>query len=187
MSNWFILLVGPSGSGKTSIANALCKNYGLKAVESYTTRPPRYDGERGHTFISDEAFDTIEVNKVVAFTEFDGHRYCATTDQIDDADVYVVDFAGCETLKDLYHGKKKILACYVECPERARFERIVARDGLADAKRRIDHDKVSFAGGFPRLARLFENAIPVCSVYCAVDESAEAIMKCLENLKEMVD
>ena len=74
MDDWFILLVGPSGSGKTSIANALCRNHGLKAVESYTTRPPRYDGERGHTFISDEAFDTIEVDKVVAFTEFDGHR-----------------------------------------------------------------------------------------------------------------
>lgn len=53
------LIVGPSGSGKTTIANELKATYGYKAVESYTTRPPRYEGERGHIFVSDEEFDAL--------------------------------------------------------------------------------------------------------------------------------
>lgn len=186
MKDWFIVLVGPSGSGKTTISDALSKQYGLKAIESYTTRAPRYDGERGHIFLSDAEFDAIEVDKVIAFTEFDGHRYCATTDQVEDSDVYVVDFDGCETMQDLYHGSKKILACYIECSEKIRFNRLVNRDGVMTAKRRIENDCVSFDGQFQRLAGIFEYAIPICGAD-APNESADAIMKCLENLKEMVD
>ena len=33
------LLIGPSGSGKTTLANRLVRDYGLKTVSSYTTRP----------------------------------------------------------------------------------------------------------------------------------------------------
>ena len=76
-----VLLVGPSGSGKTAIANYLHDTYGWNTVQSYTTRPPRYDGEEGHTFVTDEEFDKL--TDMIAYTEFDGHRYCATADQID--------------------------------------------------------------------------------------------------------
>ena len=54
------LFVGKSASGKTTIVNLLEKTYGYKAVESYTTRKPRYDGERGHIFISEGDFDNLK-------------------------------------------------------------------------------------------------------------------------------
>lgn len=46
------LIVGPSGSGKTMVANRLEEKYRLKQVLSYTERPPRFEGEGGHTFVS---------------------------------------------------------------------------------------------------------------------------------------
>ena len=53
MNNIF-LIVGCSGSGKTTITEQLEMKYGLKSIQSYTTRLPRYDGETGHTIISNE-------------------------------------------------------------------------------------------------------------------------------------
>jgi hypothetical protein len=43
-----ILLCGKSGSGKTTVADLLQSKYGLKQLESYTTRPQRKADERGH-------------------------------------------------------------------------------------------------------------------------------------------
>lgn len=48
------LIVGPSGSGKTMVANRLEEKYRLKQVLSYTERPPRFEGEGGHTFVTPE-------------------------------------------------------------------------------------------------------------------------------------
>ena len=50
------LIVGKSGSGKTTLVEAL-KKYGYTSIESYTTRPKRFEGETGHTFITEEEFD----------------------------------------------------------------------------------------------------------------------------------
>ncbi len=44
-----ICLVGESGSGKSTIAELLEKE-GYNYIKSYTTRKPRYKGERGHIF-----------------------------------------------------------------------------------------------------------------------------------------
>ena len=68
MNNIF-LIVGCSGSGKTTITEQLEMKYGLKSIQSYTTRPPRYDGEIGHTFISTEEFDKLV--DICAYTEFE--------------------------------------------------------------------------------------------------------------------
>ena len=50
--NRLYLLVGPSGSGKTTVANWLEKEYNLRQVNSYTTRPPRFSNEPGHIFFN---------------------------------------------------------------------------------------------------------------------------------------
>ena len=50
------LFVGRSSSGKTTIANILEERYGYKQVQSYTTRPPRYEGEVGHIFVNENEF-----------------------------------------------------------------------------------------------------------------------------------
>ena len=62
------LIVGQSGSGKTTIVNTLEEKYGLKSIQSYTTRPKRSENETGHTFISDEEYDKLE--NIVACTDY---------------------------------------------------------------------------------------------------------------------
>ena len=47
------LIVGKSGSGKTTLVEAL-KKYGYNSIESYTTRPKRFDNETCHTFITED-------------------------------------------------------------------------------------------------------------------------------------
>ena len=52
-----ILLMGESGSGKTTLSKLLQIQHGWHDISSYTTRPPRYAGELGHIFITNEEFE----------------------------------------------------------------------------------------------------------------------------------
>ena len=100
MNKPLFLFVGRSASGKTTIANMLEKD-GYTQISSYTTRPPRYENEIGHVFISDEEYDKLE--NIVAFTFYNGYRYCTTLEQINNADIYVVDPDGVKTLVNNHH------------------------------------------------------------------------------------
>lgn len=138
------LIVGPSGSGKTSIANELQTTYGYKAVESYTTRPPRYDGERGHIFVSDKEFDAL--GPMCAYTEYNGYRYGVTSDIIDSHDIYVIDPYGVKYLKQRYRGKKKIITIRLKCSHRTLVTRMLERgDSIEKIEERLATDVVSFA------------------------------------------
>ena len=96
MNKPLYLFVGRSASGKTTIANILEEKHGYKQVQSYTTRPPRYNGEVGHVFISENEFDNL--GELAAYTEYNGYRYCTTVEQLQECDVYVIDVLGVETL-----------------------------------------------------------------------------------------
>lgn len=119
------LIVGQSGSGKTTIVNCLEEKYGLKSIQSYTTRPKRSDDETGHIFISDEEYDKL--TNIVANTEFCGYRYCVQAEQIDNNDLYVIDSVGVKTLKVLYKGIKKIKTIYISSDLTTRYERMRLR------------------------------------------------------------
>lgn len=139
-----ILLVGPSGSGKTTIADILEKEHGMKQLRSYTTRKPRFDGEDGHIFVSDEEFDRLE--DIIAYTEFDGHRYCATAEQANDADVYVIDPRGVRQM-DRSRINKNIIVVGLQTADDVRIIRMMKRgDNVNDIIKRIENDKVEFDG-----------------------------------------
>ena len=145
--NNLYLIVGQSGSGKSTIADKLEKKYGLKQVLSYTTREPRYEGEDTHEFISEEEFD--ELTDIVAFTEFNGHRYCATSEKLDGCDTYIIDPAGVDTLRCYYHTKPlKIIYIKVTAP--LRYERMKERasgelmERVESALERIGYDAHEF-------------------------------------------
>lgn len=151
------LIVGPSGSGKTSIANELQTTYGYKAVESYTTRPPRYDGERGHIFVSDEEFDAL--GPMCAYTEYNGYRYGVTDDVIDSHDIYVIDPYGVHYLQKHYRGEKEILAIRLMVDEKERFLRMMARgDDDKSIGDRMLNDAREFTGD--RLHICYDLVIP---------------------------
>lgn len=134
------LLVGKSASGKTTIANILESEYGLSQLQSYTTRPKRYENETGHIFITDKEFDNL--NNIIAFTEYNGYRYCATKEQIDAADIYVIDVPGVKTLMEKYHTDRQIIVLYFDTSIRTRIERMLDRESSdAEIVSRLYHDE----------------------------------------------
>lgn len=140
--DYLILLVGKSGSGKTTIAKNL-EHYGLKQVQSYTTRKPRYDGEVGHIFVTDSEYRHIPDK--AATTRFNNYDYCATQQQCDDADIYVIDPHGLESFKHNYHGRKKWITVYLDVNPCTRFSRMVKRgDSIFAALKRLKHDHHAF-------------------------------------------
>lgn len=173
MENNIVLLVGPSGSGKTTIAEYLDKHYGMKSIRSYTTRAPRYPGEDSHTFISNDEFDALE--NIVAYTEFDGHRYCATQEQIDSHDIYVVDVHGVMTLQEHYHGDKMLLVVYLDVSPDTCRERMAERgDGGLTIAHRLANDETAFCWAKEYLLEhlehvliLEENTVPELAVMIA--------------------
>ena len=118
------LICGQSGTGKSTLAEKLEQEYNIKQVLSYTTRKPRYEGENTHIFISDRRFDKLK--DIVAFTEFDGHRYCATKAQLDDCGTYVIDPEGIDTLRKNYTDKP-LKVIYLKAHAGIRYERMKER------------------------------------------------------------
>ena len=102
------LIAGKSGTGKDTIVNALCNLYGYKRVASYTTRRPREDDNDtySHEFVDMDGYRwDKECGQIMAETFYNGNYYWATTHQIDENDLYIVDIRGIETIKDRYRGK----------------------------------------------------------------------------------
>lgn len=110
MNNTIVLIVGKSGSGKTTIAES-CSSYGLTSIQSYTTRKPRTPDETGHTFVTKEEFDALPDK--VAYVEYNGNHYCATSQQVEENDIYVIDPKGIEYFKEHYNGSKKVVTVYI--------------------------------------------------------------------------
>jgi guanylate kinase len=124
MTKPLYLLIGRSASGKTTIANMLTEKYEYKSVSSYTTRPPRYDGEVGHIFVDDTTFD--QLGELAGFVEYNGYRYGTTMKQVDDADIYVIDPIGAEYLLDKCTDRP-ICIIYFDASIPTRIHRMVDR------------------------------------------------------------
>lgn len=135
VTNNIYLIVGESGSGKTSICDYLSEHYELKQVESYTTRPPRHPNEKGHIFVSESEFDKLR-DDMVAYTKFDRYEYCATSEQVDNSDLYTIDPRGVKEFMELYKGEKSPKIIFIDTSLNIRFERMVSRadeDGFEHA------------------------------------------------------
>ena len=141
-NNNIVLLVGESGSGKTTIAEALYHKYGLEQIRSYTTREKRSHNEDCHVFITDGEFDELE--DIVAYTEYNGHRYCATAQQVDENEIYVIDPAGVDFFFENYYGHKTPIVVYIKTPEYDRFQRLVESRSYDEATERIAVDSIEF-------------------------------------------
>ena len=125
MNNPLFLFVGKSASGKTTIANRLEEKYNHIQVQSYTTRPPRYEGEVGHIFVTDDGFDNL--GELVAYTEYNGYRYGTTAKQLNECSIYVIDVPGVETLLERYKANRKIVIIYFDATVHTRIHRMLDR------------------------------------------------------------
>lgn len=173
-----IILIGRSGAGKTSVAEYLHKKYGWLQVESYTTRPKRSADEIGHRFVTEAEFDEIPKDEIKGYMEYRGYRYGATKEQLDEANMYVVDPGGYETLKQQYQDRplyaiKLTASRYVlkermeargtsekEIDDRLWKDEELFRDFQVDAEINTDHLAISEVGQF--IVKLFHDACDSC-------------------------
>lgn len=141
-----IALLGESGCGKSSVARLLSERYGWKVLKSYTDRPRRGPNDNDHIFLTPAAYDIIPINDKIAETTFNGHRYCATIDQANDSQIYIIDPAGyCELIKHY----KDVVPIYIAAYPQVRYSRMIARgDSESDALLRLHHDIGAFLHAF---------------------------------------
>ena len=135
MSDTIFLIVGESGSGKTTLVSSLEKQKKLKSIQSYTTRKPRYEDEYGHIFVSENEFNLLE--GIVGYTEYNGNKYCATSQQVEENDLYVIDIDGVDFFRNAYKGNKNVRVIYIKSDIGTRFDRMVERgekDGLTHSQ-----------------------------------------------------
>ena len=142
-------ILGCSGSGKTTICNELEKQYGLKQIPSYTTRKPRFEGEKGHTFISEDEFKHLSYEQpFVAYAETTGAKYGVTTAMLENEkySLYVIDYSGLKYLKEHYKGNRKIISVFVDCPLMQRTDRLENRykGDTSKVLARLEHDEEEF-------------------------------------------
>lgn len=169
---YIFMIMGPSGVGKTTLVNELAKRYGYRVVESYTTRPRRTPDETGHTFVSDNEFDKLE--KLVAYTEFAGHRYGVPQAMIEENDLYVIDPAGVRFFKSHYTGEKIPVVIYLHKSEKDLVKQMQQRGDSDEAiTRRLYHDAIAFFGASAEADYVLE-------LKGSVD-------KCVKSLKDVID
>lgn len=135
----FYLVVGLTGSGKDTLVNKASKRIPMRILKSYTTRKPRHHGEDTHTFINKFKYSSLK-NKV-AMMYLNGEYYCATEDQVNDSDIYIVDNEGAKQFVVRYKGDKPYKIIYIDAPANVRQQRMRERgDNSRDILKRIEHD-----------------------------------------------
>ena len=138
-------IIGASGSGKSTVADLMEDRYLRKVLRSYTTRPPRKADDIDHTYISEEEYAALE--EKVATTTIGGYHYCATREQVDESEFYVVDWKGFDELLSSYKGVKKgLCVIYLEVDEETRKERMLWRgDSDEKIRERLDIGRELFS------------------------------------------
>lgn len=70
MIKYILHINGRGGSGKSTLVNALNEKLWLEKTQNYTTRKPRYEGEQGYFFVSEEEFQTRFKNNEIIESYF---------------------------------------------------------------------------------------------------------------------
>lgn len=133
-----LCVMGRSASGKDTLVQKLCERNGLKQVISYTTRERRVNEGDTHIFITDEEYEQLNSNgQIAAFTQIGQHRYCCTIEQLYENDVYVIDPAGVQHLRELNLPNLRLVTVFINVPDSVREERALNKRGDDKIKWRV--------------------------------------------------
>ena len=137
-----LLIVGRTASGKDSLVGKLCERTDLKAVISYTTRPRRENEGDTHIFTTEDVYEQMQTEgKVAAYTQISGYHYWTTIDQLYENDLYIIDYKGIETLRELNLPDIRFVTVFVNVPDKVREERALKKrtdDKFGFRKRSLD-------------------------------------------------
>jgi guanylate kinase len=144
MSKEHILLcvLGRTSCGKDTLVNKLCERTNLKAVTSYTTRPRRANEGDTHIFTTDDVYEQMQVEgRVAAYTQISGYHYWTTIEQLYENDLYIIDYQGIKTLRELNLPNIRFVTVFVNVPDKIREERALSKrkdDKFVFRKRSLD-------------------------------------------------
>jgi guanylate kinase len=129
-------------SHNTTAAEYIEQKYNIPMIQSYTDRPPRYDGETGHTFITSEEMRQIPLEKKLAFTTFGGYNYCCTTDNVVDRNTYVLDERGLDYLTKHFSHIYNIRSVFIDTDKLIRLNRgMEIYRNKEEVTKRLDRDE----------------------------------------------
>ena len=116
-----ICIMGRTASGKDTLANKLCERMGLRQIISYTTRERRNNEGDTHIFANKDTYEQMRAEgKVAAYTEIAGNHYWTTIDQLYENDVYIIDYYGIQTLRELNLPNIRLVTVYINTPDEIR-------------------------------------------------------------------
>lgn len=152
-------ICGETSSGKDTLIRMIMNYFQdvLKPVCSHTSRPMR-EGEvdgREHYFDSHEEFQRIKKensDKILAYTKIeskenhDGYEYMALLDELDHANVYIIDPLGLKYLKEHFGDRiTNIVVIYITAPLQERVLRARSRsDFNTQFKKRVMNEYEQF-------------------------------------------
>lgn len=154
-----LILNGVSGSGKDYAMKYMVKHYGILPIVSHTSRPMREGETNGveyHFRTKSEFLQMIEDDRLIEYrtynTKVDGIEdtwyYGLAKQEFDDDKNYVVilDVQGAKDFIE-YYGKDKCYVVHIECDDKVRKERAMARGGFCEKEwsRRMEADKIDFS------------------------------------------
>lgn len=119
-----LCIVGESGCGKTFCSDYIADMYGWQLIESRTTRPPRFEGEGGHTFVTQEEFDSYRKEDMIAFTQFGNFFYCCLHKDVPPRALYVIDEFGLRYLKENFSDIYDIISLRIHRDKDRRIESV---------------------------------------------------------------
>lgn len=125
-----LCILGRTSCGKDTLVNKLCERTGLTAITSYTTRPRRNNEGDTHIFSTKEAYEQMQMDgNIAAYTEIAGNIYWTTIEQLYEHSVYIIDYKGIETLRQLNLPNLRLVTIFINTPDDVRKERALNKRG----------------------------------------------------------
>lgn len=125
-----LCVLGRTSCGKDTLVQKLCERTGMTAITSYTTRPRRSNEGNTHIFSTREEYEQMQADgNVAAYTEIAGNIYWTTINQLYEHSVYIIDYKGIETLRQLNIPNLRLVTVYINTPDDIRKDRALNKRG----------------------------------------------------------